>query len=328
MESGDEIHFEKFGNDESEESVESDEYDDESESGEAEAAPETDQCSQGWRESLDASMDDSKKNLRAHLSFDVTEPINVPAPNTGTGYPMQHPPPFHIPGVPDEPEPFNEIKEGIINLMIMHDEKRILKASAVLNRVVFDSIEPNPAWKEKDKLAKDKPKSPSNANSVRQYYEPVGPEDDTLIFESRFESGNLRRAIQVYVNEYDLILRPDINTRGHTQWYYFSVKNMRRGRKYKFNIINLLKPDSVYNQGLLPLIYSEREAESSGVGWHRCGSDVAYFQNGIKRKNGSYYTLTFSVCFPHDDDTAYLAHCYPYTFTDLRMYPSNCVIQF
>ena len=223
--------------------------------------------------------------------------------------------------MPKDPEPFNEVKEGIINLMMLHDEKRVLKPSAVLNRVIFDSIEPNPAWKDKDKKDnKDKPKSPATSNLVFQYYEPSGADDDTLIFESRFESGNLRRAIQVYVNEYDLILRPDINTRGHTQWFYFSIKNMRRGRKYKFNIINLLKPDSVYNQGLLPLLYSDKEAESTGVGWHRCGSDVAYFQNGIKRKNGCYYTLTFSVSFPHDGDTAYLAHCYPYTYTDLRMY--------
>ena len=42
------------------------------------------------------------------------------------------------------------------------------------------------------------------------------------------ESGNLRRAVQVYPHEYDLILSPDVNTRGHTQWFYFSVSNTRR----------------------------------------------------------------------------------------------------
>ncbi|KAJ1469575.1 hypothetical protein T484DRAFT_1851171 [Baffinella frigidus] len=96
---------------------------------------------------------------------------------------------------------------------------------------------------------------------LRQYYEVTSPDDDTLVFESRFESGNLRRAIQIYPDEYDLILRPDINTRGHTQWcyfrvskrghtqwYYFGVSNMRKGRRYKFNVINMMKPDSVYNQ--------------------------------------------------------------------------------
>ncbi|ENN79064.1 hypothetical protein YQE_04485, partial [Dendroctonus ponderosae] len=30
------------------------------------------------------------------------------------------------------------------------------------------------------------------------------------------------------------------------------------------------------------------------------------------------YTLTFTVTFPHDDDEVYLAHCYPYTYSDLQ----------
>ena len=49
-----------------------------------------------------------------------------------------------------------------------------------------------------------------------QYYKLQGPEDTTLIFESRFESGNLLAAIKVSENEYDLILQNDINTNGHT----------------------------------------------------------------------------------------------------------------
>jgi hypothetical protein len=32
------------------------------------------------------------------------------------------------------------------------------------------------------------------------------------------------------------------------------------------------------------------------------------------------YTLTFNIEFPHDDDQVYLAHCYPYTYTDLQDY--------
>ena len=36
----------------------------------------------------------------------------------------------------------------------------------------------------------------------------------------------------------------DVNTKGNTQWYYFTVSEMKPGVKYKFNMINLLKPDS------------------------------------------------------------------------------------
>ena len=48
---------------------------------------------------------------------------------------------------------------------------------------------------------------------------------------------------------------------------------------------------------------------------------MCYYQNNLKRKNGGfYYSLTFSVRFPYDCDTVYIAHCYPYTYTQLQEY--------
>lgn len=38
------------------------------------------------------------------------------------------------------------------------------------------------------------------------YYKPEDKEDETLVFESRFESGNLLAAIKISNDEYDLIL--------------------------------------------------------------------------------------------------------------------------
>ena len=41
------------------------------------------------------------------------------------------------------------------------------------------------------------------------------------------------------------------------------------------------------------------------------------------KKNGmtqSYYTLKFTVMFPHSLDRVYLAHCYPFTYTGERVY--------
>ena len=61
------------------------------------------------------------------------------------------------------------------------------------------------------------------------YYKLKGPDDKTLQFESRFESGNLLAAIKLIDNEYDLILQNDINTNGHTQWFFFRVSNTRKG---------------------------------------------------------------------------------------------------
>ena len=60
----------------------------------------------------------------------------VEMPQTGTGYPMIFPPPHDLWTCPPYPEPLNELKEGIVSLMTMHDNKRTLNPSAVLNRVV------------------------------------------------------------------------------------------------------------------------------------------------------------------------------------------------
>lgn len=82
---------------------------------------------------------------------------------------------------------------------------------------------------------------------LKPYYIKENDDDNTLIFESRFETGNLRRACKVGDYEYDLILKYDYNTTTYTQWYFFKVANTKKGQIYKFNIINLIKPDSSYN---------------------------------------------------------------------------------
>jgi len=62
-----------------------------------------------------------------------------------------------------------------------------------------------------------------------------------------------------------------------TQWFYFRIGNTRKGQTYKFSIINLIKPDSLYNHGMRPLAYSKKKADGSmGVGWHRTGTDIKY----------------------------------------------------
>lgn len=68
-----------------------------------------------------------------------------------------------------------------------------------------------------------------------------------IVFDSNFESGNLDLVIKVgQQNSYDLFLRPDSNTSGYFQWFYFNVKNKLKGTKIKFNIVNLTKRNSLY----------------------------------------------------------------------------------
>lgn len=173
------------------------------------------------------------------------------------------------------------------------------------------------------------------------------PSGESLRFYSEFESMNLHRVHRVGETEYNLSMAIDTHTRGHTQWYYFRVRGARAGVPYRFNLINMQKGRSLYENGLRPLLYSEKRAAVEGVGWHRAGDDVCYYANFFPRtlpngKQRSYFTLSFTVSFPHGaspaaplalrtgpigasrtfgrtgGDTCYLAHCYPYTVTDLR----------
>ncbi|XP_051979139.1 cytosolic carboxypeptidase 2-like isoform X2 [Xyrauchen texanus] len=141
-----------------------------------------------------------------------------------------------------------------------------------------------------------------------------------LAFESRFESGNLQKAVQVGQYDYELTLRTDLYTTKHTQWFYFRVRNMRAGITYRFTIINLMKASSLYSAGMRPLLYSEHDAWAKGEGWKRAGNNIRYYRNNTEQDGKALYSLTWTLEFPYDSDTCYLAHCYPYTYSDLQRY--------
>ncbi|KAL5032450.1 hypothetical protein BDV3_001017 [Batrachochytrium dendrobatidis] len=156
-------------------------------------------------------------------------------------------------------------------------------------------------------------------------------DDDTLIFDSRFESGNLQMAIKISQFEYDLILQTDINAqRGkHNQWFYFSVQKMIPNVPYKFNILNMSKPASQFNHGMQPVVYSV-----ANPGWRRAGEGVFYIKNHYRKSHdvastessvsaadttsGTYSTLVFSLLFKNLNDTCYIAYHYPYTYSELQ----------
>eukprot|EP01062_Namystynia_karyoxenos_P077096 TRINITY_DN7692_c0_g1_i1.p1 TRINITY_DN7692_c0_g1~~TRINITY_DN7692_c0_g1_i1.p1 ORF type:complete len:1043 (+),score=124.74 TRINITY_DN7692_c0_g1_i1:104-3232(+) len=145
---------------------------------------------------------------------------------------------------------------------------------------------------------------------------------DTLVFESRFESGNLSHAYRAGPREYDLLVGCDVRTAAHTQWFYFSVEGTRTSGPYRFHIHNFLKPASLFNEGMGVLFYS-RQAEVKGEGgWRRVGHGLSYYRNGVPRKkkntDTSCYSLSFEMTFPYAKDTCYFAYCFPYTLTDMR----------
>ncbi|TRY99459.1 hypothetical protein DNTS_022999 [Danionella cerebrum] len=198
-------------------------------------------------------------------------------------------------------EPIMERVYGVQRTKIFQDIERLIHPGDILDKVVYDL---------------DNQCSPAIDNG------------ESLRFNSKFESGNLRKAIQVRKFEYDLILNSDINSNHYHQWFYFEVGNMRPGVRYRFNIINCEKSNSQFNYGMQVLMYSVQDAINGSPHWLRTGSDICYYKNHFSRssiaaggqKGKSYFTMTFTVTFQHKDDVCYFAYHYPYTFSMLKMH--------
>lgn len=45
-----------------------------------------------------------------------------------------------------------------------------------------------------------------------------------------------------------------------------------------------------------------------------------YYRNNTEHNGKVLYSLTWTLEFPFDSDTCYLAHCYPYTYSNLQHY--------
>ncbi|XP_064653277.1 cytosolic carboxypeptidase 1-like isoform X2 [Lineus longissimus] len=231
-------------------------------------------------------------------------------------YPDLHghrPPPF--------PEPQYDRKFGVQRAKIFEDIDRMINPDTVIDRVVYNM----------DALVSSAQGTYTSAYSNltnRDELRVSRAEDysDALNFNAQFESGNLRRVIQVRQYEYDLILSPDINTNHHHQWFYFEISNMEAGIKYRFNIVNCEKPNSQFNFGMQPVMYSVAEAVAGRPHWVRAGTDICYYKNHFLRSSQTtggvpgkmFYTTTFTVKFQHENDVCYLAYHYPYTYTMLQ----------
>ncbi|XP_060628654.2 cytosolic carboxypeptidase 2 isoform X2 [Anolis sagrei] len=211
----------------------------------------------------------------------------------------------HIEWTPPEPEPFYQPTGNEYAPDVVGEE----------HGTVVYSIEP---------AAKGTYFTGSRVGGSREPIKPAAPcprdpEDTMLLFESRFESGNLQKAVRVGKYEYELTLRTDLYTSKHTQWYYFRVQNTRKDVTYRFTIVNLMKAKSLYSIGMKPLLYSQKDAQLHGVGWIREGSDIKYYKYNTE-DGQTLYCLTWTMSFRHSHDTCYFAHFYPYTYSDLQRY--------
>jgi hypothetical protein len=65
--------------------------------------------------------------------------------------------------------------------------------------------------------------------------------------------------------------------------FFFRVSNTTANMKITFNIINMAKPDSLYNYGMKVLVFSDYDNKVSGKGWLRGGDKISYTENHFKR---------------------------------------------
>ena len=107
---------------------------------------------------------------------------------------------------------------------------------------------------------------------------------DGLEFSSKFENGNLKKAIRVSRLEYELLLAEDFNTQGHFHWFYFRTSStLPVGSVVHFKILNMIKPRSLYTIGYKPFVCSiKRRSRTSRLRsfiiMSRCGVGQQLFK--------------------------------------------------
>ena len=141
---------------------------------------------------------------------------------------------------------------------------------------------------------------------------------DKLQFDSFFEGGNcdlVRRNLQA-ADTYDIYLKPDTSTKGHAQWFYFSVRASSPVRA-TFLIRNMCKPQSMFSKGATPYFSLDNKV------WKTLPK-VDYFESVFlpsedcrPQNYRKLNTLRFSYLFgPHDK--VYFSYCPPYTLAKLQ----------
>ena len=120
---------------------------------------------------------------------------------------------------------------------------------------------------------------------------------DGIDFFSDYESGNLQRAVEVADNEFDLVLAWDTATNSYTQWFNFGVRNYTPGKTYHFNILNMEKLGSTFNEGQKPLMLHVPDTGSPNKEmkkarpphWQRTGHNIFYFRNTYERPARAHF---------------------------------------
>lgn len=141
---------------------------------------------------------------------------------------------------------------------------------------------------------------------------PHGPK---ITLDSFFESGNLAFAFRPNPSQLMLFLNVDTNTRGHTQWFYFTA--VAEGSvRISMEILNMSKPTSIFSRGGRPVWSLDNR------NWHPVSQATYSETKGVDRTLWlpPEYRSVNSLKFPFEFEAkkkVYFAYGVPYTYSDL-----------
>jgi len=304
------------------------------------SAPEADRSNPTAAKALGSGGDRVGPSILAGLKIGALMRLpskKLPAPRTGPWRKIVCPTPQHIEWRPPMEYAtvsgngsgwacFDEEEEELA--VVISDEQSDPTFDLVGEEVYNDGLAPDD---EEVALLSNFPAHKSKTKSERDQKWATPP----LRFESRFESGNLRKAIRKGETEYTLFMRDDVcsmdqvgtwarvsmcergivlrpclcfcqlcargggshskqkmlakfrvaevicqkNKQGKevphcAQWFYFRVGNMTAHTQFTISIVNFVKPESMYKEGMRPLFYSRVEETRNAKGWYRVGDNI------------------------------------------------------
>lgn len=65
-------------------------------------------------------------------------------------------------------------------------------------------------------------------------------------------------------------MQNDTNTKGYSQWFFFSIRNKKQTR-IKLNIVNFVKKNLLFTRGIKPVGLSIISYQNHGIGWKSIG---------------------------------------------------------
>lgn len=141
---------------------------------------------------------------------------------------------------------------------------------------------------------------------------------DKLEFDGHFECGNcdLVRKSETKPDHYDVYLRPDTSTRGHAQWFYFSVA-AKSACRATFQVKNNCKPQAMFTKGASPYFSKDN------THWTQL-PECQYFETSYAPSEDfrplnyrRIHTLSFSYIFSAGDKV-FFSYCPPYSLSKLQ----------